>query len=105
DLAITNMSRPSRGLIGIRLDPSEEFGPTGEERYGTNLLGSIATSLDELMKNIQEGDIVYVREAAQKPAPVRKPKKTQVARRTATKKVAAKTPVKKSREAKRAKEQ
>ncbi|HTY47676.1 MAG TPA: methanogenesis marker 3 protein [Methanomassiliicoccales archaeon] len=105
DLAITNMSRPSRGLIGIRLDPSEEFGPTGEERFGTNLLGSMATSLDELMKNIQEGDIVYVREAAQKPAPVRKPRKSQVARKTATKKVAAKTPVKKSREAKRAKKQ
>ena len=32
DMGVTNMSRPNRGLIGIRLQESDEFGPTGEER-------------------------------------------------------------------------
>jgi UPF0288 family protein (methanogenesis marker protein 3) len=62
DLGATNMSRPNRGLLGIRLDASEEFGPTGEERHGTNLLGRFASNLDAFMKNINDGDIVYVRE-------------------------------------------
>jgi UPF0288 family protein (methanogenesis marker protein 3) len=67
DIGVTNMSRPIRGLIGIRLDTSDEFGPTGEERYGTNLVGSVVSSLETLMKEIQEGDIIYVRETAEPP--------------------------------------
>jgi len=70
---VTNMSRPIRGLIGIRLDTSDEFGPTGEERYGTNLVGSVVSSLETLMKEIQEGDIIYVRETVE-PPPAKKKK-------------------------------
>ena len=62
ELAVTNMSRPNRGLIGIRLQESEEFGPTGEERYGTNVVGKVVSNLDLLMKDIAEESIVYVRE-------------------------------------------
>ncbi len=86
DLAITNMSRPSRGLIGIRLDPSDEFGPTGEERYGTNLLGRVASNLEELMKDIQDGDILYVREVRGEPPQIKRPKKRTEARKTSAKK-------------------
>ncbi len=62
ELAVTNMSRPSRGLIGIRFEESEEFGSTGEERYGTNVVGKVVSSLDLLKKDLEEGSIIYVRE-------------------------------------------
>lgn len=61
-VAVTNMSRPNRGTIGIRLEGSLEFGPTGEERYGTNVSGRVASDLEELMRNIKDGDIIYLRE-------------------------------------------
>lgn len=68
DIGVTNMSRPNKGLIGIRLDASDEFGPTGEERYGTNIAGKFVSDVAALMKDINEGDIVYVRES-EEPAP------------------------------------
>ncbi|MDW5562595.1 MAG: methanogenesis marker 3 protein [Methanomassiliicoccus sp.] len=61
-VGITNMSRPNRGTIGIRLDGSPEFGPTGEERYGTNVVGTVLSDLGVLMRDIKDGDIVYLRE-------------------------------------------
>ena len=73
-LAVTNMSRPNRGSIGIRLEGSEEFGPTGEEAYGTNVAGRIVSELGLMMKDIKDGDIVYIKESrkagAAVPAPV-----------------------------------
>ena len=79
-IGITNMSRPNRGAIGIRLEVSEEFGPTGEERYGTNIAGRMISDLPLLMEGIKDGDIVYVREArpgekAVAPPPEEVPKK------------------------------
>lgn len=61
-IAVTNMSRPNKGTIGIRLEGSPEFGPTGEERYGTNVVGSFVSDINLLMGGIKDGDIVYVRE-------------------------------------------
>jgi putative methanogenesis marker protein 3 len=75
DVAITNMSRPQKGLLGIRLEESEEFGPTGEEAQGANLLGRFVGDLDALMKDISEGDIVYVRQALHGEAVGKKVKK------------------------------
>lgn len=66
ELGVTNMSRPYRGLIGIRLEESEEFGPTGEERYGTNIAGKLVSDLDRLMRGIKEGDVVYIKESTGK---------------------------------------
>jgi UPF0288 family protein (methanogenesis marker protein 3) len=84
DLGVTNMSRPNRGLIGIRLQPSDEFGPTGEERYGTNLAGRIVSDLDALMANLQEGDIVYVREVRKVAVPPKRAEKRRPATAPAT---------------------
>jgi len=60
-LGVTNMSRPSRGTIGLRLSGIEEFGPTGEERYGTNVVGSLVSPVDDLMDGAADGGIVYFR--------------------------------------------
>jgi putative methanogenesis marker protein 3 len=88
DLGVTNMSRPNRGLIGIRLQDSEEFGPTGEEPYGTNLAGKVVSDLDTLMRGLQDGDIVYIREV-QPIAPAKKAAKRK-ASETGPKQKAAK---------------
>ncbi|MCX6651529.1 MAG: methanogenesis marker 3 protein [Methanomassiliicoccales archaeon] len=82
DIGITNMSRPQRGLVGIRLEESNEFGPTGEESQGGNILGRFIGDLDTLMKDVKEEDIVYIRQA--RPEEMTGPKKK--AKKTAKKK-------------------
>lgn len=60
-LAITNMSRRHIGIIGVRFEDNDEFGPTGEPFNGTNLIGEIFKGMDSLEK-LKEGDVVYVTE-------------------------------------------
>lgn len=67
DIGITNMSRPNRGIMGIRLQESPEFGPTGEEAHGTNMVGRFSGDLDRMMHGLKDGDIVYVREVFEDP--------------------------------------
>lgn len=62
DIGITNQARPHHGLIGIRLENSKEYGPTGEEPYGTNMVGRFIDDIDRLMDGISENDIIYVTE-------------------------------------------
>ena len=62
DLGLTNQSRPEAGLIGIRLADSKEYGPTGEEGYGTNIFGRFLDDLDEFIKNTDDDEVVYFRE-------------------------------------------
>jgi putative methanogenesis marker protein 3 len=65
DIGITNQSRPNCGLMGVRLEDSKEFGPTGEEPYGTNIIGTFKGDLKKLSEGLKEGDIVYVKEEKQ----------------------------------------
>ncbi|MDR0778549.1 MAG: methanogenesis marker 3 protein [Methanomassiliicoccaceae archaeon] len=65
DIGITNQSRPNCGLMGLRLEDSKEFGPTGEEPYGTNIIGTFKGDLKKLSDGLKEGDIVYVKEEKQ----------------------------------------
>jgi len=62
DIGLTNQSRPHHGLIGIRLDNSKEYGPTGEEPYGTNIIGKFLDDLKKLAET-EEDEIIYVTEA------------------------------------------
>ena len=62
DIGLTNQARPHHGLIGIRLEDSKDFGPTGEEPYGTNIVGKFVDDLDRLMKDLNEEDVVYITE-------------------------------------------
>ncbi|MDR1691126.1 MAG: methanogenesis marker 3 protein [Candidatus Methanoplasma sp.] len=61
DIGITNQSRPHHGLIGIRLEDSKEYGPTGEEPYGTNIMGKFLDDLGRLGET-EEEEIIYVME-------------------------------------------
>ena len=62
DIGLTNQVRPHCGLIGIRLEDSKEFGPTGEESYGTNIIGKFVDDLDRLMDGLEDDDVVYITE-------------------------------------------
>lgn len=59
EIGITNMSRRYVGMIGVRFEDNDEFGPTGEPFDGTNIIGNIVKGLENLEK-FKEGDVVYV---------------------------------------------
>ena len=58
-IGITNMSRRHVGMIGVRFEDNNEFGPTGEPFAGTNVVGNIVKGLENLEK-FKEGATVYV---------------------------------------------
>lgn len=60
-LAMTNDSRKMVGMVGIRTESNDEFGPTSEPFSGTNIIGTV-NNLD-IVQKIKEGEIVYFREA------------------------------------------
>lgn len=62
DIGVTNQARPNAGLIGIRLEDSKTYGPTGEEGYGTNIFGRFEDDLDEFLKKTEDEEIVYITE-------------------------------------------
>jgi putative methanogenesis marker protein 3 len=61
DLGVTNALRRLTGTIGIRLQESDTYGPTGESLEGTNIIGQILSGLDFLEKS-DTGDIVWFME-------------------------------------------
>ncbi len=63
DLGLTNQARPNAGLIGVRLEDSTTYGPTGEEGYGTNIFGKFEGNLDKFVKELKEDEPVYIMEA------------------------------------------
>ncbi|UOY10252.1 methanogenesis marker 3 protein [Methanonatronarchaeum sp. AMET6-2] len=61
EIGITNMSKPNKGMIGIRLEPSGEYGPTGEGFKATNLAGKVVKGLDNL-KELESSQKIYIKE-------------------------------------------
>jgi len=64
-LGVTNMSRQNRGMMGIRLEDSAEYGPTGETPDGANIVLSISDLTPEtlsFLSKLKEGDVIYVKE-------------------------------------------
>lgn len=64
-LGVTNMAKTNRGVMGIRLEESTEYGPTGEPFENTNIVLKIHPFTDEVAKTLsrlKEGDVIYVRE-------------------------------------------
>lgn len=62
DIGITNQVRPMRGLIGIRLEDSKSYGPTGEESYGTNIVGKFLGDLDKMLNEADDEQFIYITE-------------------------------------------
>ncbi len=64
-LGVTNMSRANRGVMGIRLDDSKEYGPTGESFDGANMVlsfPSLTPPTMSFLSKLKEGDTIYVKE-------------------------------------------
>jgi putative methanogenesis marker protein 3 len=59
EIGITNMSRRQIGIIGVRFEDNDEFGPTGEPFQGTNIIGKVVEGIENLEK-FKEGETVYV---------------------------------------------
>jgi putative methanogenesis marker protein 3 len=59
EIGITNMSRRQIGVLGVRFEDNDEFGPTGEPFQGTNIIGKVIKGLENLEK-FKEGETVYV---------------------------------------------
>ena len=62
DIGLTNQACDHKGLIGIRMTDSKEFGPTGEEPFGTNIFGKFADDLKRLEAALDDGAVIYVTE-------------------------------------------
>ena len=62
DLGLSNQATTQHGFIGIRLQDSNEYGPTGEEPYGTNIFGRLEDDVAAFVKGLKDGDIVYITE-------------------------------------------
>ncbi|MGZ4856955.1 MAG: methyl-coenzyme M reductase-associated protein Mmp3 [Methanobacteriaceae archaeon] len=59
EIGVTNMSRRHMGMIGVRFEDNQEFGPTGEPFEGTNIIGRVIKGMEKL-ENYKEGDTIYV---------------------------------------------
>jgi len=59
-IGVTNMSKKNVGLIGVRFESNDEFGPTAEPFNATNIVGKITTDLNHL-ENLKEGDYLYIK--------------------------------------------
>jgi putative methanogenesis marker protein 3 len=59
-LAITNDSRKTAGLVGVRLSANKEFGPTSEPFEGTNIIGRVIDN--QKLKKVKERENVYIME-------------------------------------------
>lgn len=62
DIGLTNQACDHKGLIGIRMADSKEFGPTGEEPFGTNIFGRFVDDLKRLEESLDEDEVIYVTE-------------------------------------------
>jgi putative methanogenesis marker protein 3 len=60
-IGLTNMSKKNVGLIGVRFESNDEFGPTAEPFKATNIVGKIWTDLKPIEK-IKEGELLYIQE-------------------------------------------
>jgi putative methanogenesis marker protein 3 len=61
-LAMTNDSRRSAGIVGVRATVHNEFGPTSEPFEGTNIIGKVVEA--EKLQGFRERDMVYIREVS-----------------------------------------
>ncbi len=67
DIGITNFVKTRMGSIGIRVDPSREFGPTCESLESTNIIGRIVGESLDIILEADPGSDVFLTEAEKNP--------------------------------------
>ena len=60
EIGVSNRSSKYAGLIGVRLEDSEKYGPTGERFASTNIVGRILGT--DILKDARENETIYVYE-------------------------------------------
>jgi UPF0288 family protein (methanogenesis marker protein 3) len=60
EIGITNQAAKNAGLIGIKLEEDERYGPSGESFKATNIIGRLIDL--EKLGMLKEGDYLYIRE-------------------------------------------
>ena len=61
-IGITNMASKNAGLIGIRFEDNDEYGPTADSFDATNIIGDVVSDYD-VLEELKEGVEVYVTES------------------------------------------
>jgi putative methanogenesis marker protein 3 len=61
EIGVSNRSSKYAGLIGVRLEDNERYGPTGERFNSTNIIGRILNA--EPLQNVRENETIFVYEA------------------------------------------
>ncbi len=58
ELGVTNQAAKRHGMVGVKLEDDDMFGPTGEKFTSTNIIGRILEP--EKLKGLKDGDVMYV---------------------------------------------
>ncbi|MBN2110283.1 MAG: methanogenesis marker 3 protein [Methanosarcinaceae archaeon] len=61
EIGVTNQAARRAGMVGVKMEDSDLFGPTGEKFNSTNIIGKILEI--EKLKNLRDGDIMYIVES------------------------------------------
>ena len=59
------MASKNVGLIGIRFEDSDEFGPTADAFNATNLIGKADIDF-EILGKLKDGEVLYVTQSMSK---------------------------------------
>ncbi|MDW7732892.1 MAG: methanogenesis marker 3 protein [Methanolobus sp.] len=62
EIGVTNQAAKRAGMVGVKAEDSDLFGPTGEKFTSTNIIGKILEM--EKLSNLKDGDIMYVIESS-----------------------------------------
>lgn len=60
EMGVTNQASRQYGIIGIKNEDDERYGPTGEKFHSTNIIGRVIDA--EKLKSVSQGDIIYIME-------------------------------------------
>jgi len=60
EIGVTNQAAKRMGMIGIKLENDEKYGPSGETFKATNIIGRLL-EIDKL-KKLKEKDVLYIRD-------------------------------------------
>ena len=65
EIGITNMASKNVGLIGVRFEDNNEFGPTADSFNATNIIGKVDIDF-EILGKLKEGEVLYVTQSVSK---------------------------------------
>ncbi len=62
EIGVTNQAAKRAGMVGVKLEDNDLFGPTGEKFASTNIIGRVIET--EKLRNLKDDDIMYVVESS-----------------------------------------